>query len=160
MDVLAGELLAAVDRSGARRVIIDSLSELDRAVTETSGRERIPGFFAALLEALRARDVTTLLIRETGEVAGNFMQQSELVSLLAANVLWLQQVTYQGRLHRVLSVPKMRFSAHDTTLRAYTIQAPAGLHVLAPEESAPGLLAGLAGQGRAATPPGDAATTP
>ena len=59
-------------------------------------------------------------------------------------------MTYRGRLHRVLSVPKMRFSAHDVALREYTIRAPLGLHVLEPEESASGVLAGISRQeGRA-----------
>ena len=84
------------------------------------------------------RGATTLLIRETGVVAGGLAQREETGvapggerDLAAAGHL-------PGRLHRVLSVPKMRFSAHDVALREYTIRAPGGLHVLEPEESEEG----------------------
>ncbi len=160
-DVLAADLLAAVDRTGARRVIIDSIAELERAVTETSAAARIPGFMAALLEALRLRGVTTLLIRETGVLAAaGLMQQTELVSLLAANVLWLQQITLRGRLYRVLSVPKMRYSAHDVTLREYMIAAPEGLRVLELIDSTAAVLTGIAHQQRQPGPLEEEAASP
>jgi circadian clock protein KaiC len=105
---------------------------------------------------------TTLLIREHHVLTTTTLAlETDLVSLLAASVLWLQQVTFRGRLYRVLSVPKMRFSAHDVSLREFTITAPEGLQVLAPFESEEGLLAGIArrqGQpveGRAAPPPAE-----
>ena len=146
-DVLADTLLRAVDSTGARRVVIDSIAELERAVLETSDVGRIPNYLAALLEALRLRGVTTVLIRETGILAATtFLQQADLISLVAANVVWLQQVVYGERLYRVLSVPKMRFSAHDVTLREYTITAPHGLVVRSPESSRGGVLSGIARQ--------------
>lgn len=146
-DVLADSLLKTVDQTGARRVVIDSITELERAVTETSDAERIPNYLAALLEALRLRGVTTVLIRETGMLAAAiFLQQADLLSLVAANVIWLQQVVYRERLYRVLSVPKMRFSAHDTTLHEYTITTVEGLDVRVPRGSMGGILAGVARQ--------------
>jgi len=138
-DVLAGELLDAVDRAGARRVVVDSVGELERAVRETSDAGRVPGYFAALLEALRARGATTLLIRETGAVAaGGLTLEAEMVSLPATGVIWLHQVSRGGRLRRVISVPKMRFSAHDLAQREYEIAAPEGLRVLGPLEGEAG----------------------
>lgn len=132
-DVLADLLLAAVDRAEARRVVIDSVGELERAVRETSDAGRVPGFFAALLEALRARGATTLLIRETGVVVSDGLRlEADMASLQSASVIWLQQISRGGRLRRMLSVPKMRFSAHDLALREYTIAPPDGLQVLGP----------------------------
>jgi circadian clock protein KaiC len=146
VDEMVEELLAAIDAVQAQRVVVDSLGEVERAITETSGPERVAGFFAALLEALRLRKATTLLIRETSVVASAYLaQQADMVSLLAANVLWLQQVTYKGRLHRVLTVPKMRFSAHDFAVREYIIEPTRGLRVLASDESTVGLLADISG---------------
>ena len=86
-----------------------------------------------------ARGATTLLIRETGVVVSDGLRlEADMVSLLAASVIWLQQVSRGGRLRRVLSVPKMRFSAHDLALREYAIAAPEGLHVLGPLEGEEG----------------------
>ena len=144
-DVMADDLLQAIEATGAQRVVIDSMSTLERAVAETSGDRRIPNYLGALTEALRTRNVTTLLIRELDLLTTTTLDlKSEWVSLLASNVIWLQQVTFRDRLHRVLSVPKMRYSAHDVTLREFTIAAPAGLQVLVPFESESGVLDGIA----------------
>ena len=144
-DILADELLAALDRTGARRLVVDTVSGLERTVRETSDRWREANYLGALVEALRTRGVTTLFLKGTDAlVTADLSLRADLVSVMAANVLWLQQVTYRERLHRVLSAPKMRFSAHDTTLREFTIAAPEGLRVLAPVESANGVLVGIA----------------
>jgi circadian clock protein KaiC len=143
-DVLADELLAALDRTGARRLVVDSLGAVERAIEETSHVRRTANYLGALVEALDTRGVTTLFIQESAALASPTLAlTADLASLIAANVLWLQQVTYRERLRRVLSVPKMRFSAHDVTLREFSIAAPAGIRVLAPFESEPDLLAGM-----------------
>ena len=46
----------------------------------------------------------------------------------------------------MLSVPKMRFSAHELRLREFTIAAPEGIHVRPPGESDTGVLAGITRQ--------------
>jgi circadian clock protein KaiC len=68
---------------------------------------------------------------------------ADLLSVAAENVIWLQQLTLRSRLHRVISVPKMRYSAHDVTLREFVIAPPAGIRVLDPLESGPDVLAGV-----------------
>lgn len=157
-DVLADDLLTALDQTGARRLIVDSLADVERAVRDTGDARREANYLSALIKALRAREVTALFIKSNAALAAaDLALSADLFSLVAPNVLWLQQVTYGERLHRVLSVPKMRYSAHDTTLREFTISAPAGLQVLAPFETAAGVLAGIARtQERARAAPGTA----
>lgn len=117
-----------MDRTGAQRVVIDSLALVERIVAEASGAARLPSYLLALVEALRRRRVSALLVKEHGTLSTNVLDlSSDTISMAAATVLWLQQVTYRDRLYRVLSVPKMRFSAHDVTLREFTIEAPTGL---------------------------------
>ncbi len=67
----------------------------------------------------------------------------------------LQQLAYRGRLHRVLSVLKMRFSNHDHTLREFLITSPEGIRVLTPDESGREVLVGLAEQQAAAAEKGE-----
>lgn len=135
-DILADALLAAVDRTGARRLIVDSLMVLERALQQTGDGGRVEEYLGALVEAMRVRGVTTLFIKENGSLAARDLAVSaDLVSVVAATVIWLQQVSDRGRLRRVISVPKMRFSAHDAALREFTITAPYGIRVLAPFES-------------------------
>jgi circadian clock protein KaiC len=68
---------------------------------------------------------------------------ADVLSVLAENVLLLQQVPYQGRLHRILSILKLRFSDHDSSLREFEIKAPHGIRMLGRAESALGVLEGI-----------------
>ena len=146
-DELAATLLATLDRVGARRLIVDSVGALEHAIAEGSDRRRATTYMAALIEALRRRHITALLVKETASLTSSDLELgADTLALMAANVVWLQQVAYRGRLHRVLSVPKMRYSAHDVALREFTISAPEGLRVLAPFQSGSEVLAGIAGQ--------------
>ena len=64
-DQVAMRLVTAIDQIGARRVVIDSIAELERAIAESSGPERVPNYLATLLAILRERGVTLLVIKET-----------------------------------------------------------------------------------------------
>ena len=151
-DQVATDLLAALERTGARRVVIDSIAEVERAVRESSGPARVSNYLAALLAALRTRGVTLLAIKETAKVVTTQLDFSaDDLGALAENVLLLQQLAYRGRLHRVLSVLKMRFSSHDYTLREFLITSPEGIRVLAPDESGREVLVGLTEQQAGAT---------
>jgi len=52
------------------------------------------------------------------------------VAVLAENVLLLQQIEENAALHRVISVVKMRYSAHDAQIHEFEIRAPEGIHLL------------------------------
>jgi circadian clock protein KaiC len=146
-DAVADQLLATLDRTGAQRLVVDSIAILERAVSEGSTPRRVQNFLAALITALQARRITALFTKETGPFVGVDLElETDLGSGVAENLLWLQAVIYQGRLYRVLSVLKMRYSAHDLTLREFTIAAPAGIEVRTLSESARGVLSGIAHQ--------------
>jgi circadian clock protein KaiC len=143
-DILADQLLAAIDQTGAQRVVIDSVAELERAILHSPNPQRLEDYLAALLQALRRRNVTALLLKETDKVVAASLELSaDALSLLAENVLLLQHVPYQGYLHRILSIPKLRFSDHDTAIREFRIHAPEGFQVLTPLESGAGMLEGI-----------------
>jgi circadian clock protein KaiC len=93
---------------------------------------------------LQARGVTALFTKETGLIAVSDLElETDLSSGVAENIIWLQGVIYRERFYRMLSVLKMRFSAHDLTLREFTISSPPGIEVRAPFESEAGVLAGI-----------------
>ncbi len=144
-DIVADELLAALDAHGARRLVVDSVAELERAAGTRDAR-RVDDYLAALLKALRARGVTALFVKENRTLLTEQLQfTADALAILAENVLVLQQVTYRDQLVRVLSVLKMRFSAHDVALREFRI-TPTGIMVLAPRETRAELLTGIARQ--------------
>lgn len=133
-DRLAAQLFETLDRVGARRLVIDSIAEVERAVAERDPG-RLSGFLVALVEALRARPVTSLFIKETRHFHPGAVDFAEdPLAVLAENVILMRQVERRSRQHRVLAVLKMGFSDYDPTLREFVIAPPAGIRVLAPFE--------------------------
>lgn len=133
-DVVAEHLLTTVDQLGAQRLVVDSITELERAARESSDPTRVENYLAALVETLRRRHLTTLFIREVAQNSKLTLDiAEEPVAVLAENILLLRQVEQQGQLRRALSVAKMRFSAYDpTTLQEFRIAAPEGISILGP----------------------------
>ncbi|MBF6589667.1 MAG: AAA family ATPase [Ktedonobacterales bacterium] len=130
VDIVADALLAALDRTGARRLVVDSILEIESTLIRGDPR-RTNDYLAALIEALHQRDVTALFIKELrATVATELDLSAGPISVLAENVLLLQQLEYQAKLHRVFSVIKMRFSAHDSLLHEFAIRAPQGIELL------------------------------
>lgn len=146
-DIVADQLLAMLDQTGATRLVVDSFAELERAVRQTSGVDRVSNYMAALLATLRARGVTLLGLWEAPKVLASELDFSvDPASVLAENVLLMQQVKYRGEMRRVLSVLKMRFSAYDPALREFRIAPPEGIRVLGRFESGLDVLVGIAEQ--------------
>jgi circadian clock protein KaiC len=141
-DQLAQLLVDDVERRGVRRLVIDSATELERAIGD-EGRK--PDFLAALVAYLRARDVTTYLALDIPTIVGPSLDLAGTpLSVVAENLLLLRSVEYRGRLHRVLSVLKMRFSDHERAIQEYDIAAGQGIRPLGPAPSAEGFLTGVA----------------
>lgn len=146
-DILAGRLFDLVDQTGAQRIVIDSIAELERAIARSLDPQRLEDYLAALLISMRTRGVTGLLLKETDKVlAATLDFSASALSVMAENVLILQQIPLNGELHRILSIPKMRFSAHDTKLREFRISASAGIEVLRPFGRGLGVMEGIAQQ--------------
>jgi len=163
-DVVAFHLFATLDRVGARRLVIDGLSELENAITDEGDPRRVRSYTAALLEALRSRSVTSLFIKETsalGEIGGMRVDvANDASAVLAENMLLLRQVVYQGAMRRVLGVLKMRFSAFDASLREFTISPPEGIVPRSPLDSDQQLLSVASSQSAGAYGPPARRATP
>lgn len=135
-DVIADRLLAELGRTHVSRLVIDSIAEIERAILRGSDPGRLEDFLAALLQALVSRHVTTFMVKETQRIGAAALDFSvDPLSVLAENVLLMQQVPYKGALHRILSMLKVRYTAHDMALREFEIVVPNCIHVLAPFES-------------------------
>ena len=139
-DRLAVQLLDMIDKTGTKRLVIDSLAEVERAVNEQD-HDRLNGFLAALLEALRTRQITGLFIKESRQSLPAAIDFSEdPFAAMAENVILVRQVELRSQQHRVISVLKMGFSNFDTTLREFVIAPPDGIRVLTPFEGDPVVL--------------------
>jgi circadian clock protein KaiC len=131
-----------VECRAVRRVVIDSVAELDRSFLD---RVRAPDYFAALAHYLRTREVTSYLTLNIPKIVGQELDLTDsAVAMLAENVALLRYVEYRGRLQRLLSVLKMRSSAHDAAIRTYEIADGIGIRLLGEAPPAGGLLTGIA----------------
>lgn len=121
LDSLGHRLLDLVERTGARRVFIDSLSALARAAT-------VPGrtidFLTALTSALRDRDVTVLASWEMRDLFGGDIQTpAPELSGLVDNLIMMRFVELRAELRRVVSVLKVRDSSYDPGLREFIVSS-------------------------------------
>lgn len=140
-DVVADRILREVARLGVQRLVIDGLTDLELSIVDPE-RRRI--FLAALSACLRVAGVTTLFTKEVPKIAGTELDFSDTpIAILGENLLLLRHVELRGRIHRVMSILKMRDSKYDGDLREFEI-SDTGIRVLAPMRSAEGLLTGLA----------------
>ena len=141
VDHCIDELLQRIDEHGIRRLVVDGITGLEKATVEP---ERVESLLTALVIRLSALGVTTIFTKEVSKLAGPEIDFSDTpIAVTLENFMLLRHVELGGKLHRVVSILKMRDSDYDPDLREFTI-APSGIRVLAPIRSAEGLLTGLA----------------
>lgn len=119
LDKLAYRLLDAVEANSTRRLFIDGFSGFARSAAFP---ERLPEFFAALTNELRAKGVTTVASWELRELAGVAVASpdTELSSLLD-NLVLLRNVDLNGDFKRLISVVKVRDGHSDSTVHEVII---------------------------------------
>jgi circadian clock protein KaiC len=137
-DIHTALVKEAVEQIGARRVLIDSLKDLEIA---TSDKVRFKDYVYSLVNELKRRSVTTLLTNEISELFGSFALSEFGVSFIADNVILLRYVEMGGRMGRALSVLKVRGSQHDKDIREFEITEQ-GLCIGKPIRAMTGVLTG------------------
>jgi circadian clock protein KaiC len=118
IDQWVYELLAAIERTGARRVLIDSLSDLAFAASdETRYRE----YLYSLVQRCSRLGVSVLMTLELPDLF-QVTRLAELgVSHVSDNVVLLQYLRQPTSIRRTLTVVKTRASLHQPQVREFTI---------------------------------------
>ncbi|MGI9044055.1 MAG: RAD55 family ATPase [Gemmatimonadaceae bacterium] len=122
VDEALHEILSAVERLDAKRVVIDSLSGFEVALAPTF-REDFRESLYRLVGTLTATGVTVFM---TAEVAGGFADPrftTENVSFITDEIIIQRYVEIEGKIQRVMAVIKMRGSDHSHELRLYELTA-------------------------------------
>jgi circadian clock protein KaiC len=117
LDEWVYELLDRIEATGARRVLIDSLTDLQMASRD---RVRFEEYLYSLVQRLARQNLLLIMTLETSAEPGNSLWR-EPISHLADNVLILRYVPLDGELRRGLMVLKTRASANDRQLRELRI---------------------------------------
>jgi circadian clock protein KaiC len=137
LDELAERVLESVARRGVKRLTVDGLNAFAQGAVDVA---RVGRFFTAFSNELRARDVTTLFAADTRDP---FSHQIEVsihgISEIVDNIVFLRYVQVRSRLHRLISVLKVRESAYDTAIREFTI-SDQGIRVEPTSDSAEAIL--------------------
>jgi circadian clock protein KaiC len=118
VDEWVHELLETVERTGARRILIDSLGDLRATSTdETRFRE----YIYSLLQRCTRQGITVMMTQEVGELFGITRLSEFGISHVSDNVILLQFIRGDSRVKRGLTVMKTRASAHDPQIREFEI---------------------------------------
>ena len=118
IDQWVYEVLAAVERLGAQRVLIDSLDDL-RSVAPDPVRFR--EYLYSLLQRFARIGVSIVMTLEVSDLF-NVQHISEPgISHLSDNVILLQYLRGESQVKRALTVLKTRASLHEPQIRQYTI---------------------------------------
>jgi circadian clock protein KaiC len=120
VDETMQSILDAVQKIGAKRLVIDSLAGFEMALS--------PGFRADFREslyrmifALTGIGVTILSTVEVDESFTEFPFSTYSISFLCDDIIRLRYVSIDGRLRKIMVVIKMRGGNHAKEIREYEI---------------------------------------
>jgi circadian clock protein KaiC len=133
---------ALVERLGARRAVLDSLTTMALGVLS---ERRFKELVYALTKHFRAADVTLMMTMETVELLGSGLLSGHGVSFAADNLIQLRYVEVEAHLERGISVLKARGVRHGTEVRRVKIGA-SGMEVGDSYSNRRGVLSGSHGQ--------------
>jgi circadian clock protein KaiC len=142
VDETMQAILEAVQKIGAKRLVIDSLAGFEMALS--------PGFRADFREslyrmifALTGIGVTILSTVEVDESFTEFPFSTYSISFLTDDIIRLRYVSIEGQLRKIIVVIKMRGGNHSKDVREYEI-TPEGMLILGESLSGyQGLITGI-----------------
>jgi circadian clock protein KaiC len=140
LDEILHDMVAMILRMKARRVVIDSVSGFEMALASMF-REDFRESLYRLVATLTEMGVTVLMTAEVEDRYTELRFSSYGNAFLADAIVMQRYVELKGRMRRVLSVVKVRGSAHSDEFRFYDIGA-GGINVGEGLEEYQGVLSG------------------
>jgi circadian clock protein KaiC len=119
IEEIVTELVEAVDRTQAKRVVIDSLSALELTLAPQF-RENFQESLFRMLAALAKKGVTVLMIRNMEDATANLLSRSGSAFLVDA-IISMRYTETNHKLEKVIASVKLRGSPHSMEIRPYTI---------------------------------------
>jgi circadian clock protein KaiC len=122
VDETMQEILDAIKKAGAKRLVIDSLAGFEMALApgfRTDFRESL----YRMIFALTGLGITILSTVEMEECFTELLFSTYSISFLTDDIIRLRYVEIEGQLRRILMVVKMRGGAHSKDIREYEISS-------------------------------------
>lgn len=126
VDEWVHELLDAMERTAARRVMIDSLGDLQAAAGDEI---RFREYVYSILQRASRMGTSIIMTQEVPELFGSRRLSEYGISHLSDNVILLQYVQGAASIRRQMAIMKTRASAHDPRVREFEI-TPNGIEVV------------------------------
>jgi circadian clock protein KaiC len=140
VEELLDDLNAAIDRTDARRVVIDSLSELGLYLAPEYRIDLRQAVFR-VLSSLAKRGVTVVVTVGLEDRYTELRFSIDDISFLTDAIVAMRYAELDGRIAKLISVVKVRGIAHSTDLREFRI-TDLGLEIDAGRVRYDGLLSG------------------
>jgi len=130
-------IMDAVEKSGAKRVVIDSLS----AIANDFGVDAVRDFGSRMTFYLKGKQVSWVFTMATEGLTGGTTLSESHLSTIVDTIIVLRYVEIESELRRALLILKMRGTAHDRKLREVII-GPQGMSVSSDFSGYEGVLSG------------------
>lgn len=141
LDEVMNQLWQTIEDFKPRRLLIDSLSELEALSTQP---EHLTDLWVAFTNYLRNQQVTTLAPMAYKQIVGNNLVMPEHpISLLVDSLLFIRTLEYRAILKRYVCILHMRNTGYDSAVREFSINSDKGLEVGEPFSGTQGVLTGL-----------------
>jgi circadian clock protein KaiC len=120
VDETMQEILDAIKRTGAKRLVIDSLAGFEMALAP-SFRADFRESLYRMIFSLTGIGVTILSTVEMEESFNELLFSTYSISFLTDDIIRLRYVEIDGQLRKVMMILKMRGGAHSPDIREYKI---------------------------------------
>lgn len=120
VDETLREIIDAVERTGAKRLVIDSLAGFELALAP-GFREDFRESLYRMIGALTRTGVTIVSTVELVESFTELAFSPYAISFLSDDIIRMRYIEIQGQLRKVLMVVKMRGGNHSKDIREYEI---------------------------------------
>jgi len=120
VDEMMQELIDAVQRTGAKRMVIDSLTGFEMALAPGFRMDFRESLYRMIL-ALTGVGITVLSTLEMSETFTELPFSTYKVSFLTDDIIRLRYAEIDGELRKIMMIVKMRGAAHSKKIREYDI---------------------------------------
>ena len=120
IDEMLNEIVDAIRRVKARRLVIDSLSGFELALAPTF-REDFRESLYRMVSVLTGMGITMIMTAELEDSYTDLRFSPHGTAFLTDAIVMQRYVELHGRLQRIMAVVKVRASAHSSEVRAFDI---------------------------------------
>jgi circadian clock protein KaiC len=120
IDEMLYEIVGAIHRLKARRLVIDSLSGFELALAPTF-REDFRESLYRMVTVLTGMGITMMMTAEVEDSYTDLRFSPHGTAFLTDAIIMQRYIAFKGRLQRIMGVVKVRGSAHSKDLRAFEI---------------------------------------